>query len=101
MTVYRLATPLPGSMFCRHNEQDEVGDVVVAEVRHADPEGRFHPSIEWFECPPWVRDGFIYDVVSNTYLPPNEHWVWDEYEGVYHPMPPDPEPEPDAEETQP
>lgn len=34
---------------------------VVMELTDIDPEGRFHPSLVWVECPDEVVPGYLYD----------------------------------------
>lgn len=75
--------------FCRRLRDEAWGDEVVVEVVPFDPSNIMHPALDWYEAPHWVRVGFLYDPENGGYLPPNEHWVWDGLEGVWHYLPPD------------
>ena len=43
---------------------------LVTEVTDVDPAGRYHPSLEWRECPDDVAAGYVWDGVS--FAPPPE-----------------------------
>lgn len=42
---------------------------LVMELTDTDPEGRFHPSLIWVECPADTQQGYIYD---GEYFTPQE-----------------------------
>lgn len=39
---------------------------VVMELTDIDPEGRFHPSLVWVECPEGTQQWYIYENGSFT-----------------------------------
>lgn len=43
---------------------------VVMELTDIDPEGRFHPSLIWVECPEDTQYGYIYD--GTNFYPPEQ-----------------------------
>ncbi|USR40787.1 DUF4376 domain-containing protein [Ectopseudomonas hydrolytica] len=40
----------------------------VAETTEINPAGRYHPSLEWVECPPEVKPGWLYS--NGAFSPP-------------------------------
>lgn len=38
----------------------------VIELTDIDPEGRFHPSLIWVECPAYIRQGYLYNGIEFT-----------------------------------
>lgn len=45
-------------------------DGEVRELTDIDPEGRFHASLVWVDCPDYVRPGYTYD--GEVFTPPPE-----------------------------
>ena len=43
-------------------------DGVVREITDIEPAGRFHPLLEWRECGPDVREGWVFD--GQDFAPP-------------------------------
>lgn len=43
-------------------------DGEVREVTDINPEGRFHTSLVWVECPTYMQPGYLYD--GNVFIRP-------------------------------
>lgn len=43
---------------------------VAVEVTSTDPEGRYHASLTWVECPLYVSQGYTYS--DGMFLPPEK-----------------------------
>lgn len=43
----------------------------VEETVDVDPEGRFHPSLVWVNCPDDVESGYLYDGAAFTQPAPD------------------------------
>ncbi len=48
-----------------------IEDNQVREITDIDPEGRFHPSLIWVECPEGTKEGYSYD--GENFYPPEKN----------------------------